>query len=95
MDNGLPQLPIVENLMPMEHGLKGLPAVAFAALLACAITSESAQAQTPPVKAPPKVAPQVKPVNPLSQELTEQAKIYQSRGDIVPAEYVIDRLVLS
>lgn len=48
---------------------------------------------------------QNKPVNPpaaqnpdgtaLSQELSEQAKIYQARGDIVPAEYVTDRSLLS
>lgn len=37
-----------------------------------------------------------KPANPaLTQEISEQAKIYQSQGDIVPAEYVIDRSLIS
>ncbi len=31
----------------------------------------------------------------LSKALSEQEKIYQSRGEIVPAEYVIDRSLLS
>ncbi len=31
----------------------------------------------------------------LSKEISEQGKIYQSRGDAVPAEYVIDRSLLS
>lgn len=31
----------------------------------------------------------------ISKEISEQARIYQSRGDVVPAEYVIDRSLLS
>jgi hypothetical protein len=37
-----------------------------------------------------------KPVSPvLKKEMTEQAKIYQTRGEQIPADYVIDRSLLS
>lgn len=51
--------------------------------LACA----PAQAQGKPAASPRSGA--------LSKELSEQAKIYQSRGDVVPPQYVIDRSLLA
>lgn len=64
---------------------------------ACGIFAASilaAAGPAPAQKPPAKIAPSA--VNSaLQQELAEQAKIYQSRGDIVPAEYVTDRSLLS
>lgn len=51
--------------------------------LACA----PAQAQGKPAASPRSGA--------LSKEISEQAKIYQSHGDVVPTQYVIDRSLLA
>lgn len=51
-------------------------------------------AQTGAVKPPPSGVR--KPADPaLNRALSEQSKIYQSEGEIVPAEYVTDRSLLS
>lgn len=77
-----------------------LPRIIHAAICAVTATLTAAcwsgplLAQQTPAQAQAGTAP--KPANPvLSKELAEQAKIYQSRGDIVPAEYVTDRSLLS
>lgn len=51
-------------------------------------------AQDKPVASP--AAAVQKPAGPaFSKEMTEQAKIYQTRGDVVPVGYVIDRSLLA
>lgn len=76
-----------------------LPIVTLAAGIAVAVVISGlecgpAHAQGKPVEPPRSVAQ--KPGGAvLSKEISEQRKIYQSRGDAVPAGYVIDRSLLS
>ena len=79
----------------MTYVREAAAAAGFAMTIGIAGTGYApAQAQGDPVKPPPAAAK--KPADPaLGRELSEQAKIYQSKGDVVPAEYVIDRSLLS
>ena len=74
---------------------KAVIVAAVAAAIGTAVpVSGPAQAQDKPA-APPRSVVQKPGSAVLSKEISEQAKIYQSRGDVVPAEYVIDRSLLS
>lgn len=65
----------------------------FAACLLAAVASASAFAQGSPAK-PPRGAVK-KPPAAVSQARQEQARIYETRGEEVPATYVTDRALLS
>lgn len=68
----------------------GVIAVCITAVL---VMPDCARAQSKAVKSrSTAVKP---PAAPLQKEITEQTRIYQSRGEQVPADYVIDRSLLS
>ena len=73
-----------------------------AAIVACfAVTTSIAGTAFAPVRAQgnptklPSAAAKNSATPALGRELSEQAKIYQSQGDVVPADYVTDRSLLS
>lgn len=79
----------------MTYLRKAATAAGFAVTVGIAgIWCAPVLAQGNPAK-PPSAAAK-KPADPaLGREFSEQAKIYQSQGDVVPAEYVTDRSLLS
>lgn len=79
----------------MMHLRKAFIAAALAATIGMPdFGHQVAMAQEQPVTRP--AGNTQKPAGPgLGQALSEQARIYQSRGDVVPAEYVTDRSLLS
>ena len=68
----------------------GVIAVCITGLL---VMPDCARAQNKAVK--PRSTVVKPPAAPLQKEITEQTRIYQSRGEQVPADYVIDRSLLS
>ena len=68
----------------------GVIAVCITAVL---VMPDCARAQSKAVK--PRSTVVKPPGAPLQKEITEQTRIYQSRGEQVPADYVIDRSLLS
>ncbi len=64
-----------------------LIAITIAAVSPVIAQEKPAASAASPVQKPPGAA--------FSKEMAEQAKIYQTRGDVVPVGYVIDRSLLA